>query len=85
MTPPEPNLIPLEFYPVLESRRRKLLKHEILREKSLAQKQKDEKGKNEISEEEPILPEIDHSKFSHLSSERAESSVSVLMGQSLEL
>lgn len=77
MTPPEPNLIPLEFYPVLESRRRKLLKHEILREKSLAQKQKDEKGKNELTEEEPILPEIDHSKFSHLSSEKGESSISV--------
>ena len=69
----------------MESRRRKLLKHEIMREKSMAQKQKEEKVKNDMTEEEPILPEIDHSKFSNLSSERQDSSVSVFINKILEL
>jgi hypothetical protein len=72
MTPPTPNLLPIHNYHILETRNRKLLKLCILREKSLARKSSHEK--EDSSEGNMILSQINESNLSAVTSEKEEES-----------
>lgn len=69
MTPPSPNLIPIENYAIMDARHRKLLKLDIMREKSFARRrQQNECPENnpDPSSKEYILPQLEDSKFSEI-------------------
>ena len=44
MTPPSPNLLPIENYAIMDARHRKLLKLEIMKEKSLARRREEQEN-----------------------------------------
>lgn len=54
MTPPSPNMIPVELYQPLENRHKKIVKLEIMKEKSAARRK--EGSEKESSSVEDILP-----------------------------
>ena len=72
MTPPSPNLLPIENYPIIDAHHRKLLKLEIMREKSLARRRQEQENTEDLydqannSEKEYILPQLEDSKFSDI-------------------
>lgn len=91
MTPPFANLIPIENYPIMDARHRKILKLEIMREKSIARRRQqadntvDGPDRAQNSDRDNILPQLEDSKFSDIDSVRDESSYEVSKLLTLEL
>ena len=50
MTPPSPNLLPIENYAIMDARHRKLLKLEIMKEKSLARRREEQENTVDLYE-----------------------------------
>lgn len=79
MIPPSANLIPLDSHEIIENRRRKLVKLEILREKSMVDR-KDEPNPHELSSgNEDLLPYLDDSNFSDAEFSKLDDDASVIL------